>query len=89
MICRVEHEKAYNLVPCKFFCSSGSVVVHFTAKYQDDGVTDILTSMTNATKNAATLSLIPGVDIDPNSIQTSGKPCTLSISYNNVSFYSL
>ena len=79
-------KKHYNILPCKFFCSSGSVVVHFTAKYLDDGVTDILTAMTDAMTNAATLSLIPGVDIDPDSIQTSGKPCTLSISYNNVSF---
>ena len=46
----------------------------FTAKYTDDGTTDILTEMTNAMKNVATNNLVPeGLVIDPNSIQTSGK----------------
>ena len=45
----------------------------FTAIYTDDGTTDILTEMTNAMKNVATNNLVPGVVIDPDSIQTSGK----------------
>ena len=48
-------------------------MVDFTAKFLNDGVTDVLTSMTDAMTNAAIYNMIPGVVIDPNSIQNYSK----------------